>query len=31
MEVVDLEEGPGMVSVKLIDPDGYVVEMYWES
>ena len=31
VEVVDLEEGPGMMSVKLMDPDGYVVEVYWES
>src|SRR5262245_43353702 len=30
VEVVEAWDEPGYVSVKLRDPDGYVVELFWE-
>jgi catechol 2,3-dioxygenase-like lactoylglutathione lyase family enzyme len=31
VEVMAFDDEPDVVSVKLKDPDGYVVEVYWES
>jgi hypothetical protein len=31
MRVVELEDGPDVVSVKFQDSDGYVAELCWES
>jgi hypothetical protein len=28
--VVAFDDDPGLVSLKLADPDGYQVEVYWE-
>jgi predicted enzyme related to lactoylglutathione lyase len=30
VQVVEEVEEPGLVSFKCVDPDGYVVEVYWE-
>jgi catechol 2,3-dioxygenase-like lactoylglutathione lyase family enzyme len=30
VEVIAFDEEPDVVSVKLMDPDGYVIEVYWE-
>jgi catechol 2,3-dioxygenase-like lactoylglutathione lyase family enzyme len=30
MEIATFDDEPGVVSVKFPDPDGYVVEVYWE-
>ena len=30
VEVIAFDEEPDVVSVKLMDPDGHVIEVYWE-
>jgi catechol 2,3-dioxygenase-like lactoylglutathione lyase family enzyme len=31
VSITEFDDGDDLVSVKFLDPDGYVVEVYWES